>query len=173
MPRKVFEVPPGFEPVPGVPGRWVSREGLVFSRTGGVIQGSFNSAGYRQVKVRPKEPGKKPSCFLVHRMVALTFLPQVDGKPFVNHIDRDTANNAVTNLEWVTASENVRHGRLLKPHSRDKLVGRDAATLRRLAKSGWSLQRLAEKFNIHPGYASLVVSYVTHKTKAQRTKLKK
>lgn len=173
MARKVFEIPAGFEPVPGVPGRWVSRDGLVFSRTGGVIPGSFNSAGYRQVKVRPKGDGQKPSTMLVHRMVAMTFIQPVDGKPYVNHIDRDTTNNVVTNLEWVTASENVRHGRRLKPHSRDKLTARGAATLRRLANSGWSLAKLAEKFNIHQGHAWSVAYYVTHKTKARRAKLKK
>lgn len=46
---------------------------------------------------------------LVHRIVAMAFLPIVDGKDFVNHIDGKKENNAVENLEWCTRSENQRH----------------------------------------------------------------
>lgn len=47
---------------------------------------------------------------LVHRIVAEAFLPNPDGLRFVNHKDSDRKNNKVTNLEWVTSSENRRHG---------------------------------------------------------------
>lgn len=43
----------------------------------------------------------------VHRLVAKTFVPNLDNKPFVNHIDENTLNNNYTNLEWVTQKENV------------------------------------------------------------------
>lgn len=45
----------------------------------------------------------------VHRLVAETWL----GKPkglWVNHIDEDKTNNKLSNLEWVTASQNRTHG---------------------------------------------------------------
>ena len=45
----------------------------------------------------------------VHRMVAETFIPNPDNKPIVNHLDGDTHNYHITNLEWATSSENSRH----------------------------------------------------------------
>ena len=47
--------------------------------------------------------------FLVHRVVAKTFIPNPDGKRTVNHIDGDKLNNRVENLEWATDSEQQLH----------------------------------------------------------------
>lgn len=46
----------------------------------------------------------------VHRLVAITFLPNPNGYPQVNHIDEDKTNNCVDNLEWCTAEYNVNYG---------------------------------------------------------------
>lgn len=45
----------------------------------------------------------------IHRMVAETFLPKISEKTIVNHIDGDTHNFNLSNLEWVTESENSQH----------------------------------------------------------------
>ena len=45
-----------------------------------------------------------------HVLVAKQFIPNPENKPLVNHIDEDKANSCVDNLEWVTSSENARHG---------------------------------------------------------------
>ena len=47
--------------------------------------------------------GIKP---LIHRLVAIHFLPNPENKPIIDHIDRNTANNHVSNLRWATHSEN-------------------------------------------------------------------
>ncbi len=46
---------------------------------------------------------------LVHRIIAEAFICNIDNKREVNHIDCNKRNNIVTNLEWVTSSENKLH----------------------------------------------------------------
>lgn len=62
--------------------------------------------GYSHVTI---QINGKPKRFRVHRLVAEAFIPNPDGKPYVNHIDGNRQNNSITNLEWVTPAENTRH----------------------------------------------------------------
>lgn len=54
-----------------------------------------------------KEGSEKKA--LVHRLIAMAFLPNNEAKAAVNHKDGNKANNSVENLEWVTNSENMKH----------------------------------------------------------------
>lgn len=75
---------------------------------------------------------------LVHRLVAIAFIPNPEDKPVVDHIDTDPNNNRVDNLRWVTVQENCMnpltrknnsdskkghpyHGRALTEEERDKI----------------------------------------------------
>lgn len=63
--------------------------------------------GYPRVALSNRPAPQKK--VLVHRIVAQLFIANPNGKPFVNHIDSDRANNRVDNLEWCTHQENVFH----------------------------------------------------------------
>ena len=49
--------------------------------------------------------------YLLHRLIAQTFLPNPSNLPEVNHKDGNKTNCAADNLEWVTSKENKRHAK--------------------------------------------------------------
>ena len=52
---------------------------------------------------------KKWKSYYVHRLVAMAFLPNPDNLPQVNHIDRRKDNNCLSNLEWCSVYDNLKH----------------------------------------------------------------
>lgn len=70
-----------------------------------ILKGS-NHRGYRMVTLVKSGEEKN---FLIHRLVAIAFIPNPDDKPFVNHIDNNRGNPNVSNLEWCTHQENTDH----------------------------------------------------------------
>lgn len=52
--------------------------------------------------------------FLLHRLIAIHFIPNPENKPQINHIDWNKLNNNISNLEWCNQSENMRHAHINK-----------------------------------------------------------
>ena len=99
--------------IPGYEGLYqVSDKGNVRSinwRNKGVIRdlrSREHPCGYRQVLLRANGITRMVT---IHRLVASAFIPNPNNLPQVNHIDENKANNDVRNLEWCSASYNVKY----------------------------------------------------------------
>ena len=67
------------------------------------------NSGYQCLKLCDARGMRKS--YLLHRLIAQTFLPNPSNLPEVNHKDGNKANCAMDNLEWVTSKENKRHAK--------------------------------------------------------------
>ena len=84
-----------------------ARSGSVLAHTyKGCVLKPNNVGGYLQVNLQKH---KKRNDQKIHRLVAQAFIPNLENKREVNHIDGDKTNNNADNLEWVTTSENQLH----------------------------------------------------------------
>lgn len=104
----------------------------------------------------------------IHRLVAQAFIPNPQNKPQVNHIDANPANNFVSNLEWVTISENVAHA--VKIGNKVGLRGEDSPSakltnlqrleVRELYRSGHKQSKIAKAYGISQSAVSFIVNSV-------------
>jgi len=85
----------------------VTEDGRVWSHKRNRFLVGGDKKGYRGVLL--SKPGEKRVYKTVHRIVAEAYLPNPENRPQINHIDGDKLNNAVSNLEWITAKENLLH----------------------------------------------------------------
>lgn len=99
-----------FRPIPGYENLYsVSDKGEVFSHiTDGLLAPKRSNAGYLRVTLCKGKNSHKT--YSVHRLVAMTFIPNPHNKSTVNHINEVKTDNRVENLEWATNAEQNTHG---------------------------------------------------------------
>lgn len=110
----------------------VSSDGSIYSlRRGRKLSPKRNWDGYLRVQLWDHGDCQFVS---IHRLVAEAFIPNPEGKPFVNHINGVKSDNRVGNLEWCTQKENIGHAwetGLSKTH-----LNRAGKPVRQLSKNG-------------------------------------
>jgi len=83
----------------------INKEGEIYSikrkgTCGGNIKKTLNKKnGYYYVSLNNKT-------YSLHRLLAIQYIPNPEGKPTIDHIDRNRQNNSLDNLRWATHSEN-------------------------------------------------------------------
>lgn len=71
-----------------------------------IMKQTETKKGYLKCKLSMNNIGTN---VVVHRLVAIAFLENKNNKDQINHIDGNKKNNHVSNLEWCTGKENVKH----------------------------------------------------------------
>lgn len=84
-----------FQNIPNFPGFCISKEGKVKNPNGKILCENKNQKGYLRVNI----PGHNSQ--FIHRLLALTYIPNPTNLPIVDHIDRNKENNTLENLRWV------------------------------------------------------------------------
>lgn len=80
-------------------------KGVICTRKERQIFPAINN-GYKSFSISTNGGNKR---YLLHRIIAETFIPNPENKPCVNHINGIKTDNRLENLEWVTHKENSQH----------------------------------------------------------------
>lgn len=133
---------------------------------GKIVSISRHKQGHHVVRLWKEN---KTKLFCLYRLMAIVFISNPENKIQVNHIDGNRkAFPILNNLEWVTASENMKHaykngltnGTFKKgfDHQFCKLKETDISLLFKMRLEGKSLKDMSIFFNINPSYASKVLN---------------
>lgn len=85
---------------------YIRKNGRLDNRKGKQLKPRIDKYGYETV-VLTKDGTRKN--YTIHKLVALTYIPNPENKPTINHIDGNKRNNKVSNLEWATYKEQKIH----------------------------------------------------------------
>lgn len=121
-------------------------------RSGKVLSPYIARNGYPTISPKFGPVRRK---FLVHRLVAMAFVPGYFDDATVNHKDGVKTNNMPSNLEWVTRAENTSHQWRIglvdlrgEKHPSSKLTNANVAEIRRRAGDGETRASLAREFSV-------------------------
>lgn len=96
----------------------VSNKGRVRNlKTGRILKPGNNGRGYLFVGLYKNGAVKY---HYLHRLVALTFIPNPNKLPEVNHKDEIRTNNKLDNLEWISHRDNSNYGKRNERVSKSK-----------------------------------------------------
>ena len=120
------------------------KNGDIFSRFGRKLAQCDNGKGYGRVKIRGKQ-------IMAHRIIWQAFNGPIPKGLEINHKDSNKKNNALSNLELVTKSQNAKHGWAANPNPRSAgrkyLSIKDVKSIKALVKKT-AIRHIAEMFSV-------------------------
>ena len=146
---------------------YITDDGKVWSeRTQKYLSFQYDKNGY--VKVQMRSTDNKSHRYSIHRLVLENFKPVENMENLqVNHIDGNKKNNNLTNLEWTTSEENIRHAidNNLRAtiNGASKLTPEQVIEIYRRATNGERNIDLGKEFNIHPDQVGRIKNKKTWK----------
>lgn len=118
--------------------------------------------GYLQIKLSCLN--NKRRSILVHRLVALTFIPNIKNKETVNHIDGNKLNNHVSNLEWMTMLENLNDAKRLGYNGNYANISKELVNkVIKDLEEGFSVKEICKKHNCSINFICRIRQNKRHK----------
>lgn len=136
---------------------------------GKIMKPRTNKDGYLTVALSMNNKQKSKQ---IHRLVAITFLPNPKKLPQVNHRDCNKQNNYVDNLEWCSCQENIQHAlktgvvKQGSEHHNAKLSKQQVQEIRAIYKprsKEYNAYILARKYNVSRATIWRIITKNTYK----------
>jgi len=122
----------------------------------------LSTKGYWTIKL---SLSGKSNRFLIHRLIAIAFIPNPENKPYINHKDGIKTNNDIPNIEWCTAKENQQHAydtglkigvrQKGEDHGSARLTESDIIAIR---ESGLTSKELSKKYGVTRAHINQILA---------------
>jgi hypothetical protein len=126
------------------------------NKTGRILKPRYDSRGYSRANLQGKD-------YKTHRLVAEHFLPKslLSDQNQVNHMNGNTRDNRLTNLEWCTNQENALHA--FRSGMRDHLLIVTDKEITSIRENRLNYKEVMQRYGVSQSHASAIVNQTRRK----------